>query len=574
MQVTDYLLKVFAKEKIPYVFLVPGGYIDPIISSLAHSPSIQAIVAAHECGAVFMADGYARASGKFGVAIGIGGPGLTNMVTGIATAYADQIPLFIVTGEAKSNCVGRGAFQDSSSEGINAGSILQSITVKKLSLNHIELTEHHIKQLLFAMLNHGRRGPVQLSIPADIQLQTAKWDYQPLADAIYQPRLLDEPRLAKLWPLLKNQSNIVILVGTGVIHSGASQALLAVAERFSIPVATTLGAKGAIPENHRLALGTFGWFGTRSANEVLLSKQVDILLVLGSKLSQMTTMSFTKDLMPRHALIINDLSESNYFANYEANLFILGDNQTFLQALLASDNNILHASKAEREQWLEQYVAKIPRFYDIENLSSEQIPIHPARVIHELQKAMPPHTILYVGEGAHGFFTTHYWQSLAPQEFFCTVKYMSPMGWSIPAAIGGKLAKPDQPVVCLTGDGSMLMHGIEIQTAARYHLPVIFIVFNNSSHGNPQLRGKRVGSFECKFLALPTHDWQKFAESLGMIGMKVTKPQELAKAFHAALAIKQTVLIEIITANEPTPTYLLDEYLYGVPSPYPRISRL
>ena len=147
---------------------------------------------------------------------------------------------------------------------------------------------------------------------------------------------------------------------------------------------------------------------------------------------------------------------------------------------------------------------------------------------------------------------------------------MSPMGWSIPAAIGGKFAKPQAPVVCLTGDGSIMMHGMEIQTAARYNLPIIFVVANNKAHGNPQLRGLRVGKFECHSLAFPQHDWAKFGESLGAIGMTVDKPEDLSSTFERALALNKTVVIDVITGNYQTPTYLFDEYMYDITSPIKR----
>lgn len=573
MKTTDYVLQILHNEGIRHLFLVPGGYIDPIITALKDAPEIQGIVAAHEGGAVMMADGYARASGKFAAAIGIGGPGITNMITGIATAYTDGIPLFIITGETKTAWEGRGAFQDSSSDGINDITMLEPVTVMKHSVSDVKAAPHHIKHLLHAMLNHAKRGPVHLSLPANIQMQEIDCKAEKLPTTLYHPRILESESFAQLWPLLQGQANVAILAGTGTIHSNASNHLLAVAEQFSIPVATTLGAKGIIPEDHPLSLGVFGWFGTRRANEVLLSKQIDVLIVLGSKLNQMETMGWTADLLPRHALIINDISESSWYPNYSPQLFVLGDNDTFLQGVInASEANrkSLTQTQTKRKQWLSDYIEQIPRYHDEENLQSDATPIHPTRVIHELRQVFPKDTLLYVGEGAHGFFAAHYWQSYAPLQYFTTIKYMSPMGWSIPAAIGGKLARPNQPVVSLTGDGSILMHGMEIQTAARYNIPVVFIVFNNKAHGNPQLRGKRVGKFECEFLSLPQHDWAKFAESLGAVGLTVTEPHQLKPAFEKALQMNKTVVIDILSGNYQTPTYIFDEYMYDLKSPIKR----
>ncbi len=563
MKGSEFLLDVFRQEEISHVFLVPGGYIDPIISALKNVPEVKGIVAAHEGGAVFMADGYARLSDKFGVALGIGGPGVTNMMTGIASAYTDQIPLFVITGETKTFWEGRGAFQDSSSGGINDASMLQSITVKKLAVPHIQSLEHHVKFLLRAMLNHTQQGPVHLSFPANIQTEEHEFHYKKMQKDLYHPRFLNEESFNKIEKLIEKKPNIVILAGTGVLHSQASKSLLQLAEQFDIPVATTLTAKGVFPEDHRLSLGVFGWFGSNRATQTMLSKKIDVLIVLGSKMNQMETMVWSENILPKHALIVNDISESGWFANYDPDLFVLGDANQFLEALL-KQKKIFDATKEERKEWIEEFILNTPKFCDEENLTTDMTPIHPARIIHDLRNVSPKDTILFVGEGAHGFFATHYWTSFSPQQFFIAIKFMSAMGWSIPASIGAKFARPNQPVVCITGDGSIMMHGMEIQTAARYELPIIFIVFNNQSHGNPQLRGKRVGKFECEFLKLPNHDWAKFGESLGAVGMRVDKPEELKSTFEKAFKLNKTVVIDIASGNYQTPTYAFDEYMYQV----------
>lgn len=173
--------------------------------------------------------------------------------------------------------------------------------------------------------------------------------------------------------------------------------------------------------------------------------------------------------------------------------------------------------------------------------------------MRELERVMPHNTILFSGEGASGFIASHYWKCRGPRRHFTQVKYISSMGWSICAAIGGKLANPEAPVVAIVGDGSMLMHGLEIQTAARYSSAVIFVLMNNGAHGNPQLRAKKVGVFEENILKLPIHDWAKIAEGLGVVGITVDQPEDLAPAFKKALSLNKPVLIDIRTGNYPTP---------------------
>lgn len=560
MQVVDYLLNALQIDGINHLFMVPGGYVDPFVSAFKRFPEIQPIVAAHEGGAVFMADGYARVSGKFGVALGIGGPGITNMVTGIANAFTDKVPLMVLTGEAKTYLEGRGAFQDSSPGAINAASILQSITSKKLTLINKDSLQHHWQLLLRYMLGHATRGPVHFSLPVDLQTENVNFDYQALPASLYRPKLLDHAASDATWSYLDGAKKIAILAGTGVLDGNANQQLLQFAERYHIPVATTLTAKGVFPEDHPLSLGILGWFSNPRA-EILLQEEIDVLIVLGSRLHQVDTLLWDRRLLPKKALIINDMNEANLFANYRPDLFVLGDCGEYLSALHSADDKLaqpLLATITQRQVWLEQWQQKLPYYYDVANCASDELPLHPARVASELRKAMPKNTILFNGEGASNFITAHYWTTYQPRTFFMPVRYMSPMGWCIAAAIGGKFAKPDVPVVCVIGDGSMLMHGMELHTAARYGLPIIIVLMNNGAHGNPQLRARKISQYESDFLKLPFHDWAAIANAMGATGLNVTKPEELAPTFAKALGLNRTVLIDVHVGNYDTPTYGYD----------------
>lgn len=560
MLVVEKILDVLQQTGIDHIFMVPGGYVDPFLSAFKKFPKIKPIIAAHEGGATFMADGYARVSGKFGVALGIGGPGVTNMTTGIANAYTDRVPLFVITGETKTFWAGRGAFQDSSLGGINDSSILSSITSKKVYLENTKTLENDLEELFRHMLGHATRGPVHLSLPADLQLLECSLQYQPNINSLHQHRIVDKNSSAKTWEYFKDANKIAILAGTGAMESQASAELIKFAEQFAIPVATTLTAKGVFPENHPLSLGVFGWFGNRRAIETLLSDELEVLIVLASRLHFADTMAWTQKLKPKKALIINDINEANIYGNYRPDLIVVGDTQEYLKTLNhaeAAQQSILESSISKRKTWISE-LQKISKCYAEKNLESDATPLHPARITHELQKIMPKDTVLFNGEGATNFITAHYWQSLESRKFFMPVKYLSPMGWSIAAAIGGKFAT-SSPVVCVIGDGSMLMHGIEIQTAARYNLPIIVIVMNNAAHGNPQLRAKTVGEYESKLLELPRHDWAAIANSLGAVGFSVTQPEELISVLQKALILNKTVLIDATVGNYPTPTEIYDK---------------
>lgn len=553
MKATEYIIKLFEQEDVHHLFMVPGFHVDPIMSALQSFPNFTGIVAAHEGGAAMMADGYAKVSGKFGVTAGIGGPGITNMMTAITTAFSDKTPIFIITGDAETDLQGRGSFQDTSPSNFDANTFLTTVTNKRIVITHADTVKPHIDSLFRNMLG-SNRGPVQLTIPSNFENCEIDSSMNKLSDSLFYPRTLDKLSCEKIWDYLHGTAHIVVLAGMGSLHSEATDELISFAENFEIPIATTLGGKSVFPENHRLSLGVMNWFGNPRAIETILGDEVEVLIVLGSRLNQVTTAKWSPKFLPTKALIINDINENSYFGNYQPDLFILGDTKTFLSELNHSEKNkILRTSIDKRKKWLDKIDKHIPKYYNAEDLSSNKVPIHPARIIKALRDVMPKNTILFSGEGASGFIASHFWMCYGPRQHFSQVKSMSPMGWSIAAAIGGKAAKPDVPVVAIIGDGSMLMHGLEIQTAARYGLPVIFVLIDNQAHGNPQLRAHKVGKFETEFLKLPAHDWAKIAESLGLVGLTVTEPEKLKDTFDFALKLNKPVLVHIKAGNYPTP---------------------
>lgn len=556
MKGAEYLLKIFEKEEVKHVFLVPGGSIDPLLSSFQYLPAMQAVITCHEEGATFMADGYARVSGKFGVAAGISGPGITNMVTGIAGAYSDRIPLFIITGEPDELLEGRGAFQEGSLGGINDSAIVAPVTMKRLRAYNETVLGPHVDMLMRTMLSGSTRGPVHFAFARSLQDKEISTQF-PKTPYLSQPRFVDRNACENTWKLFEKGKKIAVLAGDGVTSSNATGALVKFAEQYEIPVATTHSGKSAFPEEHRLSLGVIGWYGNPYALNTLLSKEIDVLIVLGSRLGLDDTVKWSQDLIPKKAMIINDISGSCYYGNYYADLFVLGDTSEYLNALndaSGEKKSILLDGVSLRKKWVEEIHQKGPNYFEIENLTSNIVPIHPARVIHELEKAMPPDTVVFSGEGACSHFACHYWKCRYPRQYFTQTQYISSMGWSICAAIGGKLAKPQLPVVAIIGDGSMLMHGLEIQTAARYQAAVIFVLMNNGAHGNPQLRAqKAMNRFDENVLKLPIHNWAKVAEGLGVTGITVDRPEDLAPAFKKALSLNKPVLLDIRTGNYPKP---------------------
>jgi acetolactate synthase-1/2/3 large subunit len=555
----QFVLKALNQEGIRHVFMVPGGLIDEFMYAFGDATGVTAIVAAHETGAGFMADGYARASGRFGVCMGIGGPGVANLVPAIASAYADESPILVLGGEVPSDWEARGAFQDGSAADVE---MMQPITAFSKEVPVATALPRHLNVALRTMVGAVPQ-PVFLSLPQQIQKQPVTEAYRPLrywVDA--PPRVLDHDQVSL--GILDRVSRIAILAGNGTVRSGAAEELKKVAELFQIPVATTLRAKGVFPEDHPLSLGVFGYGGTRHSTLAIAPKtdpdytplnvppaellQAELLLILGSGLNQRDTMFWSPQL-PKYSVQV-DIDAAAFGRNYPVSAdpqsdypertAVLADVREFLRWLL--EQKPLMNGVPARQKW-SGGISLGPRYYDKDNMRSEAVPIHPARVVTELGDAAPRDCMLLVDSGTYRVFGAHYWRSFAPRQYL-TATTLAPMGWAIAAAVGAKLAMKDvgitdaeknRPCAVITGDGCMLMHGNEIQTAARYGLGIIYVVINNGAHGNIYL-GVKQNPAAAALTLLPTHNWAQYAQALGCDGVVVDKPGDLAAAFQKAFA--------------------------------------
>lgn len=566
MNVADAIICALNEEGIRHLFCVPGQSIDLLLESLTRQKDVQPIVCAHEAGAAYMADGYARASGRFGVCATTSGPGFTNTLTALATAWTDRSPLLVISGEVQQDRAGRGALQDSSAAGLRSAEMAAPVTALQLDLTSPSLARNHLRRLLRGMLDHASRGPVHLSVPVDVQGAATNGEWSRLPSASYQPRFVDTDSCDAFWDLVGTKTKVAILAGSGCVQSEATEALVRFAECFDIPVATTLPAKGVFPEDHRLSLGMMGWFGNRPAIDALATGKLEVLFVLGSRMNMLDTLIWTSGFQPRHALIVNDINTSGVFQDYRSDLSILGDARSCLDALTRAApacSARLQASRADRRDWLSSLKRNGTLTEPIGPLPPEPEQLHPAQAIAVLRRVMPRSTMLFIDSGAHAFFAGHYWTAYEPRRFFTSIKYMGSMGWAIAAAIGAKLARPEDPCVVVTGDGCMLMHGVEMQTAARYGVPLICVVLNNSAYGSPKLRADRISPALGRLHDLPTHDWAKFAESIGVRGVTVHEASDLADALELALRHKTAVVIDVRTRNVPTPSEAFDTIAAG-----------
>lgn len=552
MKGTDYILKALASEGISALFFVPGGLIDPFLSAFENTPQVRPIVASQEGGACYMADGYSRASGNFSACMAIGGPGLTNMTTAVSTAWTDRSPVLVLSGEVSTSMEGLGQFQDASASSFNDTKILEPVTAMSLSIENPHLLNHHFRKALATMFGR-RNSPVHLSLPHDVQVAEISVAHEPLDKLLREPKILDTRAMDRFWARVapkrdfnNRAEKIAILAGHGSENPDASKALLKFAETFQIPVATTLRAKGVFPEDHELSLGVFGYAGTRHASTAILSDELELLIVLGSSLNERDTMHWNSKLVPCRGLFQIDVAPDEISAVNGGGVTVVGDVSSFLEKVMSEPNELLghlDAGKAIREEWV-RGIRKRPRLYDAENCSSESIPIHPARIVAELRKALPRETVALVDSGAHRAFAGQYWESYEPRTYISATN-LGPMGWAIPAGVGAKIARPDRPCVVITGDGCMLMHGLEIQTAARFNAPVIYVVINNAAFGNVWLRAAKTGAIPSQLTSLPDHDWAGVAKALGLNSLTVRKPEELQSAFQQALESNTAFLIDV-----------------------------
>lgn len=543
MLATEFVLQSITALGVDHLFMFVGGLVDPFLPAVA-AGILTPIVAANEAGAGYAADGYARATGKFGAVLVIGGPGAFNVVGAIGAADADHVPLLLVTGETATTEQGRGSFQDATGFGEDDLRVFDGITAGSHIVPTSRALPQYLRDAYHAMLAHPRR-PVHLALPVDVQkaeLGNPKW--HPRA-TLEPPRVLDEAAFGLLARNgLGEARNIAILAGNGAQSSGAGPELQNLCEQYQIPIASTFRAKGIVPEDHELCLGMFGYAGNPPAEQCLTAPDLDLLIVLGSSLNQRDTLDWNARLKPRLGIAQVNVDEAQLARNFPVDYPILGDVRTAVRALGNGPwTEHFRATASDRRAWADGFL-KRPRYLDPEAMTSDQVPLHPARVITELRQALPGNAALLIDSGAHRAFAGHYFPVFQPRRLFSATG-LGPMGWAIAASIGVACALPDTPVAVVTGDGCMLQNGLEIQTAARHNLKILFLVINNSALGNVYLRAKQDGPGPAALTELPTHDWAALATSLGLLGRLISEPSELQPALQDWLSRDGPMLLDV-----------------------------
>jgi acetolactate synthase I/II/III large subunit len=525
-------------EGVREVFGYPGGAILPAYDALRKFP-IRHILVRHEQGAVHMADGYARASGKVGVAIATSGPGATNMVTGIATAMMDSIPLLCITGQVSSKVLGSDAFQE-----IDITGITLPVTKHNYVVMRAEDVAPAIREALL-VARSGRPGPVLVDITKDAQQGSATYDFTAAAPRPYRPHPMlgaEADSVLKAAELIRAAKRPVILAGHGMIQSGAREQVLALAERLQIPVASTLLGLGGFPASHPLSLGMMGMHGEAWVNQAI--QQSDLLIACGMRFDDRVTGSLATYAVNAKKIHIEiDPAEIN--KNVKVDVALIGDLAEVLDTLLAH-----LAPRAGESAWMREVntIKGECAVRDIQNLPDTGH-LYAAHVMNDLWHATNGKAIVVTDVGQHQMWEAQYYKHEEPRTLI-TSGGLGTMGFALPAAIGAKVACPDKEVWVIAGDGGFQMTAAELSTIAQENLDLNIAVVNNGYLG--MVRQWQEFFYEKNYESSPilSPDYVKLAEAHGIPGATVHTRAEVLPAVASARERKGPFLINFLVEKE------------------------
>lgn len=535
------LVRTLEDLGVEYLFGYPGGAVIDIYDALQHSEKIKHVLSRHEQGACHMADGYARATGKVGCALVTSGPGATNAVTAIATAYADSIPMVVLTGQVATSLIGTDAFQEVDTVGITRPIVKHSFLCK---------TPQDIPKFVrqaFYIASTGKPGPVVVDIPKDcVGFASYNSVFHPLTDddlkmVTYNPTTQGHKgQIRRAVKQITRASRPIVLVGGGAIVGNACDNLAKFVERFDLPVASTLMGLGAYPKSSPRFLGMVGMHGTYQANNAMA--QSDLIFAIGARFDDRVTNN-VKKFCPNAKVIHIDIDPSAISKIIEADLPIVGDANTILgQILQMADEMGSEGEKAQLQPWWD-YITGLKQFNCLSYKKSEDI-CHPAQVIEAICKATKGRDVIIATDvGQHQMFTALYYDFEKPRTFL-TSGGLGTMGYGFPAAIGAKIAKRDTEVILITGDGSFQMNIQELSTCLEYGVPVKVFILDNHTLGmvrqwqNMFYQG-RITQTNLNY----NPDFVKVAQAYGHKGFVVGKPSELESTIEKALAMKDDLVV-------------------------------
>ncbi len=547
----DIIVKYLEQEGVEYLFGVPGGHLLPLYDAIYRSGSIKPVLTKHESGAAFMACGYALTSGKIGVCCGTVGPGATNMVTGVAAAYVDSIPILALTAQVGTTAIGKGALQ----EGAGIGRTISQVGLfdKATKLSIMEVRGRNLPGTLRGALRVAqteRPGPVHIDLPADVQGEVINDEVLP--PEAYRPVTRPTPSREQVQSIarhLLSAKKAAILAGAGAAGTGQDGSLLKLAERLQIPVATTLRGKGVFPEDHPLALGCVGLYGSRPANSYLRS-DVDVLLALGTSFHEFTTHCWDEAFRPTRALIHVDVDATEIGKNYPVTVGVVADAAQVVQAVLTelgeadrvADPGNPDIAKLKQDS---EYLAEA-------SMRSDSLPIKPQRLMAELRSALPRETLFFGDIGNTVTWAERYLPTY-PEGRLLVLSGLAAMGSGTAACIGAQLGRPAGRTVCICGDGDFLMHGMEVATAADYGIPVIWLVMKDERLG--MVYDIQTVSYQGRHIAadLGPTDFVSLARALGASGYRANTPDEVRAVIGDVLQQSGPAVIEVPIDSQELP---------------------
>ena len=528
MQLTgsEIIIECLIEQGVDTVFGYPGGTILNVYDALyKHSDEIHHVLTSHEQGASHAADGYARATGRVGVCMATSGPGATNLVTGIATAHMDSIPMVAITANVATGLLGRDSFQE-----VDIAGVVMPITKYSMIVKDIHDLAPAIRRA-FTIAQSGRPGPVLVDVTKDVTAAVTEYTYQePTPIAPYTAEML-ESDLDQAAKLISEAEKPFIFVGGGAITSGAAEELRKFAHTINSPVTDSLMGKGAFSGEDELYTGMLGMHGTKTSN--LGVTKCDLLITVGARFSDRVTGNTAK--FAQNAKIIQiDVDAAEINKNIKVDCSIIGDVKEVLKEL----NKKIHPKN--HDAWVkevEDMKAKYPLKYNQEGLTGPY-------VIEELYRVTKGDAIVVTDVGQHQMWAAQYYKYKEPRTLI-TSGGLGTMGYGLGAAIGAKFGRPDKVVVNIAGDGCFRMNMNEVATAARNNLPLIEIVINNHVLG--MVRQWQTLFYDHRYSSTILDDkvdFVKFAESMGAVGIRVTKKEEVGPAIEKAIALNTTVVLD------------------------------
>ncbi len=529
------MVECLEREGVEIMFGIPGGQAIPLFDALYDSKKIRTILTRHEQGAAHMADGYSRSTGKTGVCIATSGPGATNLVTGLATAYMDSIPMVAITGQVATHLIGNDAFQEADITGIT-----RPVTKHNYLVKDIKDLAGIIREA-FYIAKAGRPGPVLIDIPVDVSRGETEFVWPEKVELRnYKPTMKGHPnQIKKAAEAIAAAKKPVIYAGGGIVSSGASKELRSFAEKIDAPVGVTLLGLGTFPYSHQLFMGMYGMHGTRTSN--LAMNESDLIIAAGSRFDDRVTGKLTH-FAPNANIIHIDVDPSSISKNVPVDIPIVGDAKNILADLVKA----VEAKK--HPEWRKQ-VAEWQKKYPLGYIKKGKL--KPQFVLEQINEITKGDAIFATEVGQHQMWAAQFLKIETPRTFLSSGG-LGTMGYGFPAAIGAQFGNPGKAVFDISGDGSFQMNLQEMAIAVEHKLPVKIIILNNRYLGMvrqwQQLFWKRrYASVEIS--AQP--DFIKLAEAYGAVGIRVTKDEEVRGALEKAMKIKdKPVILEFVIERE------------------------